>query len=136
MAPASEPASGSLKAKAAIFFAAGHQRQIRRLLHRRARQCDGAAAQPLHRKGEVGQRRMKGQCLAQDHQRARVEFFECTAQCAVLACRHAVAQPAFGTQQAHPFLAGPAIVALVDVLPWHPLGQARTQLSMNLVKKG
>jgi hypothetical protein len=78
---------------------------------------------------------MKGQRLAQDHQRARVEFFECAAQRAILARRHAVAQPAFGAQQGHPLLAGLAVVALVDVLLRHPVGQALAQLAVNVVKK-
>jgi hypothetical protein len=79
---------------------------------------------------------MKSQRLAQDHQRARVELFECAAQRAVLARRHAVAQPALGAQQGHPLLAGLAVVALVDVLLRHPVGQALAQLAVNVVKKG
>jgi hypothetical protein len=61
---------GLAQRKGRDLVAARHRGQIRRLLRRRAAERDRAAAQALHGKRKVGQRRIERQRLAQHHQRA------------------------------------------------------------------
>ena len=112
--------------------AAGHLRQIGLALAGAAAHRDGAAAQPLHGKGKVSQRRVKRQRLAQQHQRARVEL----RQRAATVARHAIAQPAARPQAPHPVAAGGAVVALVHLLRSRPGRQARGDVAMGRIKEG
>ncbi len=75
---------------------------------------------------------MKGQRLAQDHECARIKPLERTA----MPGWHAVAQPAIGAQQPDPFLAGAAVVGLVDGLLRRPVGQALAQFAVRVVGRG
>ena len=126
---------GFAQGKGGYFFAAGDLRQVSGLLRRRAGQRDGAAAQALHGKRKISQRRVKSQRFAQDDQRPRIERGQRAAQCAVSARRHAVAQPAGVAQPLHPFAAGAPVVVFIDLLAGNPVGQPRTEFAVNVVKE-
>ena len=78
-------------------LAARDRRQPTRALRVGPRERDRAAAQSLHREREIGEAVVIRERFARDAQRARVE----RGQRAAVRGRHAIAQPACGTQRPH-----------------------------------
>jgi len=122
---------GLAQRKGGDLLARCHGAQVARLLFGRTGERDGAAAQALHGKRKVGQRRVVGQRLAQDDQRARVQRGQRTA----VGCGHAVTQPAGRAQALHPFAARGTVVGFVDALFARPGHEAVGQSAVRVVKE-
>ena len=111
MAATSEPASGSVSAKAAIAAPLAYPRQIARLEIVRSCKPNRTAAEALHHEGEIRQPAVACQRLPRYHQIERAQRIVGAA----VACRHAMPEPAGDAECAHPANAGRVDVSMGGV---------------------